>query len=136
MNADGTFSFEGCEPGLYDLHAYLDDRWVGVYLGARGTSVGESEEVHITLEPAAKLILRFKGYEDLYFYCIEYKGYSIIHDTAGTDGFEKETVPPGLLRVVLYELIGEEEFTKKEIASKEVTLMAGEEKEITFDLKE
>jgi len=127
VNGNGTFLFQKLKPGLYNLCARLDDRWIGIHSGASARADGNSEEVLIPLEPAAVLVLRFRHYDDsTYSYRLESREIQIGSNVVRADGTETESVPAGWTKVTIFR-------ENEEIASKGFFLQAKERREWTFD---
>ena len=137
-DADGKFRWEGLQPGLYDLRAQAGNTWIGFYFDASIVSGNETEELVIRLDNTAIVNLQLEGGEDTYWYRIKYQGHTIEDWYIYPNDPMTIPVPPGLLKLVLYEIIevDEESVDLEEVAFEEFNINSGEEKNVVFKLKE
>lgn len=123
---DGTFKWEGLEPGAYDLVARLNDGRVAV---ARAVSLAAGAKVSglvLTLEPGAKLRLRYTGPGAAPWFKVRSAGAVVVSDPLEKDKPSVVVVPAGKISIEL-RLEGDERVERRDLE-----IAPGDDKEIVL----
>jgi hypothetical protein len=124
LGADGSFKFDGLKPGSYTLTASMEDGRFGMLRDIEVAALSRVEGLRIKLVPGASLRVRYDGQHEV-------GTLKILHDGALVtfDGIERRKparfrVPSGAVRL-LFTIAGKD-------LVRDVTLAAGEEREVEF----
>jgi hypothetical protein len=125
-NQDGSFQWHGLESGSYELTARTSD---GRTARAKGVAVKAGEntsDIVLSLEPGAKLRLRYDGDQEKGWSEVQSDGVSVAGDWLVKGTPSVQIVPKGKLTVTLRHKAGVTTCTR------EVEVAAGEEKEVVL----
>jgi Carboxypeptidase regulatory-like domain len=123
---DGTFERRGIEPGVYCLTAATHDGRIAI---SRGIVVSARENVRdlvLTLQQASKLRVQSKGASSVYWCVARSEGAVVAYGGGHTGQVSVLLVPSGTLTLEMLH-----DPTAKPLL-REITVAAGEEKEIVF----
>jgi hypothetical protein len=125
-NQDGSFQWSGLEPGSFELTARTSD---GRTARAKGVIVSAGEKasgIVLSLEPGAKLRLRYDGDQEGAWSEVQSDGIRVAGDALVKGTPSVQIVPKGKLTVILFHKAG------VTVCTREVEVAAGEEKEVVL----
>ena len=133
----GYFSFRGLKPGIYDLHAIWEEKWIGITLGVQVDAGKETKNVIVALKQSANLDICLNGKEGRWLIQIEYEDILFHNFRHQANNPVRVSVPPGHIRVVLneYKISEEGKFITQIVAVKEFEIEVGGAEVVTFDLE-
>jgi protocatechuate 3,4-dioxygenase beta subunit len=126
VEGDGTFQLRSLDPGTYDLAARVADGRVAILRGVAVTAGSRTTGVVLSLEPGAKLAVRYEGAADQAYFSVFLDGLRIGSDMVRAKASSLQVVPAGKLTLELRP----KGSGKKQV--REITIDAGEEKEVVF----
>jgi hypothetical protein len=125
--ADGSFQMKGIAPGHYSLIARTEDGRFAVLRDVVVSSEGLSGNLVMTVQPGGKLLIRFDcKSSSVYDFDVLCQGIVVARDMIDRDRPSIQLVPAGHLT------IGPWMDGAGKIPKREITIAAGEEKEIVF----
>lgn len=129
LDTDGSFEFDDLMPGLHDLFARDGRGRVAYHLGATATVESEPPELILSWQEAATLVVHLDGGNAPAMLAVELEGRLLAMDMVSPGKPQPVEVPPGRLTLGMSRPGNEREI------SREIEILAGDRKEVRFDLE-